>query len=164
MRGVGEHREWEWSRMITGLDFQHQLSVQRRTKPESCHPLISAKRCCRCSTVVASAPFFAVVCWVGSIQRRNTSCLDKLVRKVCFVVVTHLDSLTSMVEGWMLSRPYCLRCTAVSSRPRSSFSLANWGDLSCPLPLGSLSSRGEEGANNDISVSFFFFFVRLFEV
>ncbi|KAK3537287.1 hypothetical protein QTP70_006980 [Hemibagrus guttatus] len=55
-------------------------------------------------TVVASALFYAAVCWGGSIKKKDASRLDKLVRKAGSIVGSELDSLTSVVERQMLSR------------------------------------------------------------
>ncbi|XP_051791640.1 uncharacterized protein LOC127530035 [Erpetoichthys calabaricus] len=55
-------------------------------------------------TVVASALFYTVVCWGGSIKKRDASCLDKLVRKASSIVGMELDSLTSVAEQQALSR------------------------------------------------------------
>ncbi|MEJ4486873.1 DUF1891 domain-containing protein [Enterococcus faecium] len=48
--------------------------------------------------VVASALFFAAVCWGGSLTDKNTKRLDKLVKKAGSVLGRRLDPLTSVVE------------------------------------------------------------------
>ncbi|KAI3353867.1 hypothetical protein L3Q82_005075 [Scortum barcoo] len=56
-------------------------------------------------SVVASALLYAVVCWGGSLKKKDTACrLDKLVRKAGSVVGTELDSLTSVAERRTLNR------------------------------------------------------------
>ena len=49
-------------------------------------------------SVVASVLFYAVVCWGGSIKKRDAGRLDKLVRKAGAVVGSELDCLTTVVE------------------------------------------------------------------
>ncbi len=49
-------------------------------------------------SVVASALFFAVVCWGGGIRAGEASRLNKLVRKASSVVGLDLDSLESVAE------------------------------------------------------------------
>uniref|UniRef100_A0A8C4TB68 Reverse transcriptase domain-containing protein n=1 Tax=Erpetoichthys calabaricus TaxID=27687 RepID=A0A8C4TB68_ERPCA len=79
-------------------------------------------------TVVASAIFYAVVCWGGSIKKRDTSRLDKLVRKAGSIVGMMLDSLTSVAERRALSRLLSIienplhPLNRIISRQRSSFS------------------------------------------
>ncbi|XP_051787946.1 uncharacterized protein LOC127529166 [Erpetoichthys calabaricus] len=79
-------------------------------------------------TVVTSALFYAVVCWGGSIKKRDASRLDKLVRKAGSIVGMELDSLTSMAERRALSRLLSIMenplhlLNRIISRQRSSFS------------------------------------------
>ncbi|XP_051789625.1 uncharacterized protein LOC127529603 [Erpetoichthys calabaricus] len=79
-------------------------------------------------TVVVSALFYAVVCWRGSIKKRDTSRLDKLVRKAGSIVGMELDSLTSVAERQALSRLLSIMenplhlLNSIISRQRSSFS------------------------------------------
>ncbi|XP_051788716.1 uncharacterized protein LOC127529381 [Erpetoichthys calabaricus] len=79
-------------------------------------------------TVVASALFYAVVCWGGSIKKRDASRLDKLVRKAGSIAGTKLDSLTSVAERRALSRLLSIMenplhpLNRIISRQRSSFS------------------------------------------
>ncbi len=49
-------------------------------------------------TVITSVLFYAVVCWGGSIKRRDATRLDKLVRKAGSVVGNELDTRTSVAE------------------------------------------------------------------
>ncbi|GAA6098691.1 atrial natriuretic peptide receptor 3 [Tachysurus ichikawai] len=49
-------------------------------------------------TVVASAFFYATLCWGGSIKKKDASHLDKLVKKAGSVVGTELDRMTSVAE------------------------------------------------------------------
>ncbi|KAK3516898.1 hypothetical protein QTP70_028267, partial [Hemibagrus guttatus] len=49
-------------------------------------------------TVVVSALFYVAVCWGGSIKKKDSSCLDKLMRKTGSIVGTELDSLPSVAE------------------------------------------------------------------
>ena len=55
-------------------------------------------------SVVASILFYAVVCWGGSIKKRDAGRLDRLVRKAGAVVGTELDCLTTVAERRTLSR------------------------------------------------------------
>ncbi|KAI4896059.1 hypothetical protein NFI96_010384 [Prochilodus magdalenae] len=49
-------------------------------------------------TVVASCLFYAVVCWGGSIKKRDEMRLDKLVRRAGSVVGVKLDSVLKVAE------------------------------------------------------------------
>ncbi|KAI4873665.1 hypothetical protein NFI96_032777, partial [Prochilodus magdalenae] len=49
-------------------------------------------------TVVASCLFYAVVCWGGSIKKRDEMRLDKLVRRAGSVVGVELDSVVKVAE------------------------------------------------------------------
>uniref|UniRef100_A0A8C4SNG4 Reverse transcriptase domain-containing protein n=1 Tax=Erpetoichthys calabaricus TaxID=27687 RepID=A0A8C4SNG4_ERPCA len=79
-------------------------------------------------TVVASALFYAVVCWGGSITKKDASLLDKLVRKAGSIVGMELNSLTSVAERRALSRLLSIMenplhpLNCVISRQKSSFS------------------------------------------
>ncbi|XP_058254652.1 uncharacterized protein LOC131359093 [Hemibagrus wyckioides] len=79
-------------------------------------------------TVVASAFFYAAVCWGGSIKKKVASRLDKLVRKVSSIVGSELDSLISVAARRALSRLLSIMdkplhpLYSVISRQRSSFS------------------------------------------
>src|SRR4029434_4607956 len=55
-------------------------------------------------SVVASALIYAVVCWGGSIKKRDAGRLDRLVRRAGAVVGTELDCLTTVAERRTLSR------------------------------------------------------------
>ena len=55
-------------------------------------------------TVVASAFFFAAVCWGGSFTDKNTKRLDKLVKKAGSVLGRRLDPLRSVVERRTLNK------------------------------------------------------------
>lgn len=59
-------------------------------------------------SVVASVLFYAVVCWGGSIKKRDASQLDRLVRKAGSVVGTKLDSIVSVTERRTLSKLLCI--------------------------------------------------------
>ena len=50
-------------------------------------------------SVVASVLFFAVVCWGGDTNTRDTGRLNKLVRKASSVVGVQLDNLEEVAEG-----------------------------------------------------------------
>ncbi len=54
-----------------------------------------------CQSVVASALFFAVVCWGGGIRTGEASRLNKVVRKASSVVGLELDNLESVAERRM---------------------------------------------------------------
>ncbi|KAI4874405.1 hypothetical protein NFI96_007552 [Prochilodus magdalenae] len=49
-------------------------------------------------TVVASCLFYAVVCWGGSIKKRDEMCLDKLFRRAGSVVGVELDLVVKVAE------------------------------------------------------------------
>ncbi|KAI4899252.1 hypothetical protein NFI96_012202, partial [Prochilodus magdalenae] len=49
-------------------------------------------------TVVSSCIFYAVVCWGGSIKKRDKMCLDKLVKRAGSVVGVELDSVVKVAE------------------------------------------------------------------
>ena len=55
-------------------------------------------------SVVASVLFYAVVCWGGSIKKRDVGRLDRLVRKAGAVVGSELDCLTTVAESRTLCR------------------------------------------------------------
>ncbi|KAI3352423.1 hypothetical protein L3Q82_005383 [Scortum barcoo] len=56
-------------------------------------------------SVVASVLFYTVVCWEGSISRdKDTSRLDKLIRRAGSVVGTKLDSLVTVAESRTLDK------------------------------------------------------------
>ncbi|KAI3356695.1 hypothetical protein L3Q82_003380 [Scortum barcoo] len=79
-------------------------------------------------SVVASALLYAVVCWGGSLKKKDAARLDKLVRKAGSVVGTELDSLTSVAERRTLNRLLSIidnpshPLHSAISRQRSSFS------------------------------------------
>uniref|UniRef100_A0A8C4SCV5 TIR domain-containing protein n=1 Tax=Erpetoichthys calabaricus TaxID=27687 RepID=A0A8C4SCV5_ERPCA len=79
-------------------------------------------------TVVASTLFYAVVCWGGSIKKKDASRLDKLVSKAGSIVGMELDSLTSVAERRALSRLLSIMenplhpLNSIISRQKSSFS------------------------------------------
>ncbi|KAI3374422.1 hypothetical protein L3Q82_006245 [Scortum barcoo] len=55
-------------------------------------------------SVVASVLFYTVVCWGGSISKKETSRLDKLIRRAGSVVGTKLDSLVTVAESRTLDK------------------------------------------------------------
>ncbi|KAK0137859.1 hypothetical protein N1851_025941 [Merluccius polli] len=55
-------------------------------------------------SVVASVLFYAVVCWGGSTSKRDSSRLDKLIRRAGSVVGMKLDSLVSVAEERTLNK------------------------------------------------------------
>ncbi|XP_060781055.1 uncharacterized protein LOC132888977 [Neoarius graeffei] len=55
-------------------------------------------------SVMASVLFYAVVCWGGSIRRRDAGHLDRLVRKAGSVVGMELETLSAVADKRMLSR------------------------------------------------------------
>ncbi len=79
-------------------------------------------------TVITSVLFYAVVYWGGSIKRRDTTRLDKLVRKAGSVVGAELDTLTSVAEKRILGKILSILDNVqhplhqTFSRQRSSFS------------------------------------------
>ncbi len=78
--------------------------------------------------VIASVLFYAVVCWGGSIKRRDATRLDKLVRKAGSVVGAELDTLTSVAEKRIIGKMLSILDNVLHplhqcfSRQRSSFS------------------------------------------
>lgn len=75
--------------------------------------------------VVANALMYAVVCWKGSLKKRDATRLDQRVRKAGLVAGAELDSLTSAAEQWTLNRllpiiDHLLHSSI--SRQRTSFS------------------------------------------
>ncbi|KAI4891324.1 hypothetical protein NFI96_000961 [Prochilodus magdalenae] len=80
-------------------------------------------------SVVASVLFYAVVCWGGSISKRDAGRLDRLVRKAGSVLGLELESLTPLAERRALSKllhimdnvHHPLHSTII--RQRSSFSV-----------------------------------------
>ncbi|KAI3364906.1 hypothetical protein L3Q82_000931 [Scortum barcoo] len=83
-------------------------------------------------SVVASVLFYTVVCWGGSISKKDTSRLDKLIRRAGSVVGTKLDSLVTVAESrtrglwtncWILwTMPASHPLHTVISNQRSLFS------------------------------------------
>ncbi|KAI3367896.1 hypothetical protein L3Q82_026726, partial [Scortum barcoo] len=55
-------------------------------------------------SVVASVLFYTVVCWGGSISKKDTSRLDKLIRRAGSVVGMKLDSLVTVAESRTLDK------------------------------------------------------------
>ncbi len=55
-------------------------------------------------SVVASAIFFAIVCWGSGLKVADANRLNKLIRKAAAVVGVELDSLTVVSERRMLSK------------------------------------------------------------
>ncbi|KAL3050687.1 hypothetical protein OYC64_012664 [Pagothenia borchgrevinki] len=55
-------------------------------------------------SVVASALFFAAVCWGGSIRDSDTSRINKLIRKAGSVIGIKLDPFEAVVERRTLNR------------------------------------------------------------
>ncbi|KAI4899778.1 hypothetical protein NFI96_000444 [Prochilodus magdalenae] len=55
-------------------------------------------------TVVSSCLFYAVVCWEGSIKKRDEMRLDKLVRQAGSAVGVELDSVVKVAEGRTLHK------------------------------------------------------------
>ncbi|KAI3364649.1 hypothetical protein L3Q82_011427, partial [Scortum barcoo] len=55
-------------------------------------------------SVVASVLFYTVVCWGGSISKKDTSRLDKLIRRAGSVVGTKLDSMVTVAESRTLDK------------------------------------------------------------
>ncbi|KAI4896389.1 hypothetical protein NFI96_003559 [Prochilodus magdalenae] len=59
-------------------------------------------------TVVSSCLFYAVVCWGGSIKKRDEMRLDKLVRRAGSVVGVELDSVVKVAERRTLHKLLCI--------------------------------------------------------
>ncbi|KAG5273930.1 hypothetical protein AALO_G00157260, partial [Alosa alosa] len=63
-------------------------------------------------SVIASVLFYAVVCWGGSIKKRDAGRLNRLIRKAGFVVSIELESLTTTAEKRTMSRMLAIRGAA----------------------------------------------------
>ncbi|KAI3367276.1 hypothetical protein L3Q82_008321 [Scortum barcoo] len=93
-------------------------------------------------SVVASVLFYTVVCWGGSISKKDTSRLDKLIRRAGSVVGTKLDSLVTVAESRTLDKLLDIMDNAshplhtVISNQRSLFntSRADKKESRCPTP------------------------------
>ena len=55
-------------------------------------------------SVVASVLFYTVVCWGGSTSKKDTSRLDKLIRRACSVIGMKLDPLVTVAETRTLNK------------------------------------------------------------
>ena len=55
-------------------------------------------------SVVTSVLFYTVVCWSGSLSKKDTSRLDKLIRRAGSVVGMKLDSLVTVAESRTLDK------------------------------------------------------------
>ncbi|KAI3355857.1 hypothetical protein L3Q82_004227 [Scortum barcoo] len=114
------------------------------------------------SSVVASVLFYTVVCWGGSISKKDTSRLDKLIRRAGSVVGMKLDSLVTVAESRTLDKLLDIMDNAshplhtVISNQRSLFSerlllpkylavpdfiaASSWFPFACGIPRGGSSS------------------------
>src|SRR4029434_9181888 len=100
--GVHLANKLDWSANIHVLykKGQSRLYFLRRLRSFNvCNKLL----CMFYQSVVASVLFYAVVCWGGSIKKRDAGRLDRLVRRAGAVVGTELDSLTTVADRRTLS-------------------------------------------------------------
>ena len=101
--GVHMDNKLDWSANIDAIyrKGQSRLYFLRRLRSFNvCSKLLRMFY----QSVVASILFYAVVCWGGSIKKREAGRLDRLVRKAGAVVGTELDCLTTVAESRTLSR------------------------------------------------------------
>ncbi|KAI4873086.1 hypothetical protein NFI96_003088 [Prochilodus magdalenae] len=87
---LDERLDWSANTDILYRKVQSQLYFLRR--------LGSFNICRKLQTVVSSCLFYAVVCWGGSIKKRDEMRLDKLVRRAGSVVGVELDSVVKVAE------------------------------------------------------------------
>ena len=126
---LGDHMDnkLDWSANVDAIykKGQSRLYFLRRLRSfNDCNKLLRMFY----QSVVASVLFYAVVCWGGSIKKRDAGRLDRLVKKARAVVGTELDCLTTVAERRTLSRlltildndPHQLHSTL--NRQRSTFS------------------------------------------
>ena len=101
--GVHIDNKLDWSANTDALykKGQSRLYFLRRLRSFNvCNKLL----CMFYQSVVASVLFYAVVCWGGSIKKRDAGRLDRLVRKAGAVAGMELDTLATMAERRTLSR------------------------------------------------------------
>ena len=101
--GVHMDNKLDWSANVDAIykKGQSRLYFLRRLRSFNfCNKLLRMFY----QSVVASVLFYAVVCWGGSIKKRDAGRLDRMVRKAGAVVATELDCLTTMTERRTLSR------------------------------------------------------------
>ena len=101
--GVHLDNKLDWSANIDAIykKGQSRLYFLRRLRSFNvCNKLLRMFY----QSVVASVLFYAVVCWGGSIKKRDAGRLDMLVRRAGAVVGTELDCLTTVAERKTLSR------------------------------------------------------------
>ncbi|KAI3377600.1 hypothetical protein L3Q82_008766 [Scortum barcoo] len=109
-------------------------------------------------SVVASVLFYTVVCWGGSISKKDTSRLDKLIRRAGSVVGTKLDSLVTVAESRTLDKlldimdnashplhtvnqqPEEPPCSCTLSPPKK---LKNYINVDQSMTGGKIKTRGE---------------------
>src|SRR4029434_2142808 len=99
--GVHMDNKLDWSANVDAIykKGQSRLYFLRRLRSFNvCNKLLRMLY----QSVVASVLFYAVVCWGGSIKKRDAGRLDRLVRRA--VVGTELDCLTTVAERRTLSR------------------------------------------------------------
>ncbi|KAI3352018.1 hypothetical protein L3Q82_020842 [Scortum barcoo] len=93
----------------TGLPKTAVLHFLRRHAGQLQHLQQTAANCFTSQmwflpAVVASVLFYTVVCWGGSISKKDTSRLDKLIRRAGSVVGMKLDSLVTVAESRTLDK------------------------------------------------------------
>ena len=101
--GVHLDSKLDWSANIDAIykKGQSRLYFLRRLRSFNvCNKLLRMFY----QSVVASVLFYAVVCWGGSMKKRDAGRLDRLVRRAGAVVGMELDCLTSVAEKRTLSR------------------------------------------------------------
>ncbi|KAI3365315.1 hypothetical protein L3Q82_010405 [Scortum barcoo] len=98
-------------------------------------------------SVVASVLFYTVVCWGGSISKKDTSRLDKLIRRAGSVVGTKLDSLVTVAESRTLDKLQDIMDNAshplhtVISNQRKDCSFLSAGPTGSRTPLSIMPSH-----------------------
>ncbi|KAI3356409.1 hypothetical protein L3Q82_017217 [Scortum barcoo] len=101
-------------------------------------------------SVVASVLFYTVVCWGGSISKKDTSRLDKLIRRAGSVVVgTKLDSLVTVAESRTLDKLLDIMDNA--SHPLHTV-ISNQRSLFCSVKDCSFPSAGPTGSRTPLSI------------
>ena len=88
-------------------------------------------------SVVASAIFFAAVCWGSSIRASDTNRLDKTIKKAGSVLGLKLESFESVVERRTLKNCF------PSLTMISTLSITQWSDSGAPSLTGCSSSAVE---------------------
>ncbi|KAI3352130.1 hypothetical protein L3Q82_020945 [Scortum barcoo] len=100
-------------------------------------------------SVVASVLFYTVVCWGGSISKKDTSRLDKLIRRAGSVVGTKLDSLVT--GGWQ-SRGLWTNSWILWTMPATLCTPSSATRGACSVKDCSFPSAGPTGSRTPLSI------------